>query len=546
MLMPAGREREAVLAQFGGAVRTLAVQSVGQTPGAWYRSGPLDSILLALALSGARADGKDGGDLAFALFQLSGRLGSTFDSDALTALAAARTEEDRATIHQALRYRARRDRIERAALRSSLEHLHAPPQARGHDVARRQAFVDLAGYVASAEGDAMKTGAPLSGANLVPLKPFQSVLARDEVALGVAITVGGLEYICVRRDQVTRSRRFTDNSRLLLDARLVRAGLTATHAPSEASDAQYPVEAAVRLYDDLIHPFEACLRPGDRILWLPSVSAFSLPLTALLPAPPPRLERGWDLSQADWLVRRHAISYPGSASAVVAARSGRLAAPQGADFLGVGDPVLSETDALPPLPDTKTELETSAKGFTRTRLLLQGDATEGRVRAELKTPYRYISFATHGLIRDDLEGLTEPALLLTPPTAKSAADDGLLTASEVADMALTARFVALSACNTANFDLSRMARELPALASAFAVAGVPSTLGTLWPVNSETGRIVVSGVFERLRTNTTTNPADALADAQRAFLAAPPGRPFLHPRFWAPFVILGDGGGAAR
>jgi CHAT domain-containing protein len=550
MLMPAGPERNTVLAHFGGAVRAQAVQSVGHTPGAWYRPAPLDTILLAMALSGARADGKDGGDLAFALFQLSGRFGPTFDSDALTALGAARTAEERATIHQALRFRAQRDRVERTALRSALEHLHEPAPARtpGHDVRRRQAFVDLAGQVAAVEGDALKTGAPLSGANLVPLEAFQSVLARDEAALGVAVTVGGLEYICVRRDQVTRSREFTDLSRLLLDARLVRAGLTATHAPSEASDTQYPVEAAMRLYDDLIRPFEACLKPGDRILWLPAVSAFSLPLAALLPQAPPRLERGWDLGQADWLVRRHATSYPGSASAVVAARSRRFAPPRSADFLGVGDPVLSEADAggLPPLPDTKTELEASAKGFARTRLLLQGDATEGRVRTELATPYRYISFATHGLIRDDLQGLTEPALLLTPPAAKSQADDGLLTASEVADMALAARFVALSACNTANFDLTRMARELPALASAFAVAGVPATLGTLWPVNSETGRIVVSGIFERLRTQASADPADALADAQRAFLAAPPSRPFLHPRFWAPFVILGDGGGVER
>lgn len=546
MLMPAGRERDAVLAQFGGAVRAEAVRSVGQTPGAWYRSTPLDSIVLALALSGAPADGKDGGDLAFALFQLGGRLGPTFDSDALTALAAARTEADRATIHQALRFRARRDKVERAALRSALERLtDAGAGGPGHDLARRQAFVDLAGHVTAAEGEAMEAGAPLSGANVVPLRRFQSVLARDEAALGVAITVGGLEYICVRRDQVTRSRRLTDSSRLLLDARLVRAGLTATHAPSENSDTQYPVDAAVRLYDDLIRPFEACLKPGDRILWLPAVSAFSLPLAALLPEAPPRLQGGWDLTRANWLVKRHAISYPGSASALVAARSSRFSAPPGADFLGVGDPVLSPADGLPPLPDTRTELEASAGGFAQTRLLVQGEATEARVRTELATPYRFISFATHGLIRDDVEGLTEPALLLTP-VAKDPTDDGLLTASEVADMVLSARFVALSACNTANFDLARMARELPALASAFAVAGVPSTLGTLWPVNSDTGRIVVSGVFERLRTDTAARPADALAEAQRAFLAAPPGRPFLHPRFWAPFVILGDGGGPER
>lgn len=114
-------------------------------------------------------------------------------------------------------------------------------------------------------------------------------------------------------------------------------------------------------------------------------------------------------------------------------------------------------------------------------------------------------------------------------------DAGLLTASEIADMNLHASFVALSACNTANFDFDRIAQDLPALASAFAVSGVPATLGTLWPVDSRTGQAVVADVFARLR-ETAAGPADALARAQRAFLAAPPGRAYLHPRFWAPFV----------
>ena len=34
---------------------------------------------------------------------------------------------------------------------------------------------------------------------------------------------------------------------------------------------------------------------------------------------------------------------------------------------------------------------------------------------------------------------------------------------------------------------------------------------------------------------------EALAEAQRAFLETPPGKAYLHPRFWAPFVVLGDG-----
>ncbi|HEX7945319.1 MAG TPA: CHAT domain-containing protein, partial [Phenylobacterium sp.] len=125
--------------------------------------------------------------------------------------------------------------------------------------------------------------------------------------------------------------------------------------------------------------------------------------------------------------------------------------------------------------------------------------------------------------------------------AGPSADDGFLTASEIADLELPADFVALSACNTANLAFTRIAQDLPALSSAFAQAGAHATLGTLWPVNSETGATVVADVFARLADPTSLGPADALAQAQRAYLAAPPSRARLHPRFWAPFIILGDG-----
>lgn len=560
MLMALGPDRDRVLAEFARQTRDEAVASVAATPGAWYRPSPIDKVLLALALSGADARGPDGGDLAFGLLQLSSRFGPSFDSDALTALGQAKTAGERETIHQALRLRAGRDRLERATIQAVVSRPPDPGAvaARFEPAALRN-FLAIADGVDAAERAAIRAGAPMSGANVVALKRFQAALAADEAALSVSLTVGGLDYMCVRRGAATRFRRNTDLSRLVLDARLLNVALTATHAPDEDADAQFPVETAIRLYDDLIRPFESCLKPGDRIVWLSPVADFPVPLAALLPAPPPRLGEGWDLSRADWLVKRHAIGYAGSASQVVAARGRAPDTRAAPDFLGVGDPILAGRTAegqtrgkallrgvrgediaeLAPLPDTAEELRISAHGFRAPRLLLQADATERNVRGELAQGYRYLSFATHGLIRDDLQGLSEPALVLTPVAMADPTDDGLLTASEIADLSLAARFVALSACNTANFDLAQMARELPALASAFAVAGVPATLGTLWPVNSETGKAVVSDTFTRLRSGP---PAIALAEAQRAFLAAPPGRPYLHPRFWAPFIVLGDGG----
>jgi CHAT domain-containing protein len=528
--------------------------------GAWRHPGADERRQIAQALSGRLPDA----DLAFTLFQLAGRGGAAFDADAMTALSQARDPLTRRTIHEALRLRARRDRLERGAVQAVLQASAAAGAPRGslrHDTALRQQLRLFADRIAAADAQLARQGIVLGGAHVVPLKRLQAVLAADEAALTVAPTTSGLAYMCVRRDREFRTTAAVDPAQLKLDTRLLQAALAATHAPSDDLDRQFPAEAAVRLYDTLVRPFEPCLKPGDRLIWLPGVSGLGLPLAALVPAVPPKAAGGYDLAQADWLARHHAVSYAGSASAVVAARS-VPAAPAAFDFLGVGDPLLSGVTAegqprgravmrgvrgealaeLAPLPETRDELEASARGFRDPRLLLAGEATERRVRGELLGGYRMISFATHGLLRDDLQGLAEPALVLTPASSRDPGDDGLFTADEIADLNLSARFVALSACNTANFDLGQAADELPALASAFAVAGAPATLATLWPVNSETGKRVVADTFARLRVDPARGPAQALAEAQRAFLAAPPTAAYRHPRFWAPFVVLGDGG----
>jgi hypothetical protein len=54
----------------------------------------------------------------------------------------------------------------------------------------------------------------------------------------------------------------------------------------------------------------------------------------------------------------------------------------------------------------------------------------------------------YGLVAGEVEGLAEPSLALTLPNEPSETDDGLLTASEVAQLKLNADGMVLSACNT--------------------------------------------------------------------------------------------------
>lgn len=520
-------------AEYGGAV---------DVPGVWYRPTGLERMMAVIALLTTGHGLPDG--VAFALMQMEARRGDVFAYDALAAMSRARTLQDSSAIRRFLRLKARRDNLERASVQAAFGSAPADPAA----LARAQA--EMAGAFATA-GDAR-----LSGADLVGLTDFQSVLRADEAALMVTSAPGRMTYLCVRADRVEAQARQADTAAIAQAIRLMDAALTAGHAPSERLDSQFPVEAAMRLHAELIAPFRTCLKPGDRIIWLSGLDQSGGMLAATLAAPPPRTGDGYDLSAADWLIRRHAVSYAGTAGLLYAVRTAPPRTQQAEDFLGVGDPVLAGLDAagqvrqrlppgrgadiaaLAPLPETADELKAVSELFPRSRLLLGAEATEAAVRPLLPGDYRYMSFATHGLLREDLQGLSDPALVLTPD--EKGHGDGLLTATEIADLDLRADFVALSACNTANFDLTQAGQDLTALASAFALAGTPSTLATLWPVESEAGKQVVTGLFRRIG----AGPAQALAEAQLAFLAAPPGRAYLHPRFWAPFVILGDGAGA--
>lgn len=545
---PPGPDKIQALAQLGGRVRAMA--GVSALPGAWYRPGVFDRLLISLSLLPATRSASDP-ETAFALVQLASRAGPGFDADAMTLLASARDADARRLAHDGLRLRARRDRLEQAAIGGMVRRAAAPDPARpfGYDTAGLAQLAQLDAALAASDQALVHAGLAVSGANLVTLQRLRGVLGPDEAALAYAPIGSEVVYACVRREGMTLATARPDTSRVVLDVRLLQAALSATHAPDDEIDNQFPVASAIRLYDVFLRPFEPCLKAGDRVTWLsPLVSVGGLPLAALLPSAPPRQGEGYDLAAADWFVRTHAVSYAGSAAALVAARSARLR-PPARDFLGVGDPVLDGEGAkalrqagLGPLPETAAELAASARPFRTAQILTGPDATEARVREALAPGARFVSFATHGLMRGEVEGAAEPALVLTPSVGDGF--DGLLTASEIADLDLPADFVALSACNTANLDFTRVAQDLPALSSAFAQAGARGVLGTLWPVNSEAGAAIVSDLFARLAGAQAPGPAEALAQAQRAYLAAPPARANLHPRFWAPFIVLGDGGGS--
>jgi len=154
--------------------------------------------------------------------------------------------------------------------------------------------------------------------------------------------------------------------------------------------------------------------------------------------------------------------------------------------------------------------------------------------------YKVLAFATHGLVAGDFKGLAEPALVLTPPARDSEHDDGLLTASEVAQLKLDADWVILSACNTAAADGTPGAQGLSGLAKAFFYAGSRALLVSHWPVSSEAAVALTTRMLTEYANDPGIGRAEALRRSMMALMDEDPR--FAHPFYWAPFVIVGEGG----
>lgn len=506
-------------------------------------------LLFALQTHGVTIDG----DLLVRAMELLNRNPRYALSDTLAALSAQPTEDGRRLIHSALRLEDQQANWQAAKLKDLVARIAAgapfDPRNLGPQMTMA-GFVHAAQRLSAAVGGATETSAPRP--ELPSLAALQAALRGDEALLGYAVgSFGGIK-ICVRHDGLWTAPIVANPQQLRIDVKLLTAALTSEDPPSAVNDAQYPVASAVRLYHLYFDGLAGCTAGVHQLVFIPPADMAGVPLAALLKDVPPRLGDGYDLGAAPWLFLDFDISYVTSIQNFIAAR--RLAARPAGPWmmLGVGDPRLHAADGqvvnkaladLDELPDTATELSAIAKVLTgeHVDLLLGKNATEEDVRARPLGDYQIIEFATHGLIRGDVPGLSQAALVLTPANSADGFNDGLLTATEIANLTLHARVAVLSACNTANFDLGLLASQVQGLTTAFAVAGVPTTIASLWPVESGTSERLMVRFYTHLKPG-AASVADALRQAMIDTLHNAPSPAFRHPRFWAPFIALGDGG----
>ncbi|RKZ42110.1 MAG: hypothetical protein DRQ49_02940 [Gammaproteobacteria bacterium] len=193
---------------------------------------------------------------------------------------------------------------------------------------------------------------------------------------------------------------------------------------------------------------------------------------------------------------------------------------------------------FPALPETATEANSIASFFNSNdnALYLGEQASRNTILNLNKTgqmsDYRYVLFAVHGLLPNQVSGLTQSALVLS-----NAQIEGYLTMADAFTLQLNADFINLSACNTGGGQKMK-GEGILGLTRAFMYAGTPAIGVTLWSVESSSAENLSVGIFENLKTG--KKPAEAIRQIKLKMIAGKARQPYYrHPFYWAPFVVYG-------
>jgi CHAT domain-containing protein len=374
----------------------------------------------------------------------------------------------------------------------------------------------------------------------------------------------------VRRDGAAKAwvSRLTAKE---LEARIgiVRAGLDV----SGGLLPRFPFEEAHGLFEALLGPARTEISGLSRLIVVSDGPLQALPLGILpvrKPAVEPATPADYRTAGVEWLALGPSIVYLPSVRSLDQRGRQQLASRAAHAFLGVGDPVLAGSPGvvrsvdvsaaltkrsladpaalrrLPALPDTSQEIKalSAALGARPSDILLGGQATETALRRLQLTDYRIVGFATHGLVAGDLDGLAEPGLVLTPPEASSAEDDGILTMSEISQMKFDADLVILSACNTASSDGRAGAQGLSGLARSFLGAGARGLIVTHWAIPSAPAVELTTRAAAAMKANSGIGWDRAVRSAASDLIASAGPPEYAHPANWGAFVAFGLQGAA--
>ena len=284
-------------------------------------------------------------------------------------------------------------------------------------------------------------------------------------------------------------------------------GSSAIAAPDRNSEERNELVNSylIELYEYLLRPVEAFISSDELLYIVPTGSLNYLPYSALIRGVTPRVE---------YAVQRFTIGILPSMYLLDLVLRHQPSTSRNAMI--IGDPDGS-------LPGARQEAQDIHGILRPASPLLLGSAADINAILRYASDARIVHFATHGKL--DPEDPARSFLLL--------ANNQQLGVVDVMQLPLkNTDLVVLSACETG---LGTTGLEYATLARAFAHAGAPSILATLWEVPDEPSKLLVTQFYRNIQAG--ANVFKALSDAQRKMIQEHPG--LQHPVNWAGYVPFG-------
>lgn len=199
---------------------------------------------------------------------------------------------------------------------------------------------------------------------------------------------------------------------------------------------------------------------------------------------------------------------------------------------GATDAPSFRAEGLSPIDNVARELTQVAQQISNSQKLTEQDFRQQNLKNLIDTlPFNVVHIATHGTFSSNPE---QTYLLDWNKRIRVKDLDNLLRVREE-QISTPIELLVLSACETARGD-KRAALGLAGIAIR---AGTRSTLATLWQVNDASTTEFMVEFYQQLKQPQITK-AQALRQAQLAFLTNYSDTDYNRPYYWASFVLVGN------
>lgn len=375
---------------------------------------------------------------------------------------------------------------------------------------------------------AMKALEGSSYARYLSIKPLQLSAVQASIPADTAIVQpafgeSGLVILVATKEELKAYKVKVGLEELETMVSGLRKQITSNNPPgvnwSSPEQAEY-LQLSSQLHQVLIDPIEESLKGKKVLAFVPSGPLHYLPFQSLA-----KLD---EQGKPKFLIERHQV--------VTLCKAGDLEHLKSVDsqkdrkLTAFGNP----DGSLPGAEDEVTDL---AELYPGAGTFLREQANKENFLAS-RANTGILHLATHGILNPRNPRFSYLVLAGTGPESQ-------LTFSDITGLGLKEnRLVTLSACDTA-LGASATTTEskdekgeeflVSSLAEAFTAAGSPTVLASLWKVDDEATRQLMTTFYSGMKEG--LSPGEALQKAQLKLIE---GGYFAHPYYWSPFVMWGD------